>query len=335
MACSTRALKLMRSVGFDTMPSNCVPSGLAARMVSVSNESMPPMLNENDVLPFLIGPSIEYLVAARLLGRLLGRERVARVQRLVAEGGGGVVAPVAVARPGADVDAREAGLVVLGGIRIEAEADLGDLRLRRQPAAREAVDAHDGAGAGHVRQLLGHLLLVVGQGVDLVLRQRRREVVGDVLVGLVARDLDLLDVAGDREQHVAVLPPAAADVDVGDLRGLEADGLDLDRRTCREAGWRGSPRPGRWRSWSWPRRPTGRSSARRTPWRRRWRRRSDRGPGHGCCRRSDPASPAAPPRPAAAAAACGSASCAATLSRRCSWKGRRRRAAAGTRNGSS
>ena len=60
MACSTRALKLMRSVGFETTPSNCVPSGLAARMVSVSNESMPPMLNENDVLPFLIGPSIEY-----------------------------------------------------------------------------------------------------------------------------------------------------------------------------------------------------------------------------------------------------------------------------------
>ena len=60
MACSTRALRLMRSVGFDTTPSNCVPSGLAARMVSVSNESMPPMLSENDVLPFLIGPSIEY-----------------------------------------------------------------------------------------------------------------------------------------------------------------------------------------------------------------------------------------------------------------------------------
>ncbi len=60
MACSTRALKLMRSVFGETTPSNAVPSTLVVRMVSVSNESMPPMLNENDVLPFLIGPSIEY-----------------------------------------------------------------------------------------------------------------------------------------------------------------------------------------------------------------------------------------------------------------------------------
>ena len=138
------------------------------------------------------------LVAARLLGRLVGRERVARVERLVAERQAGVVAPLAVARAGADVDAREAGFVVLGRVGIEAEADLGDLRLRRQAAAREAVDPQHRAGAGHLLQLLGHLVFVVGQRVDLVRRQRRREVVADVLVGLVAGDFDLLDVAGDR-----------------------------------------------------------------------------------------------------------------------------------------
>src|SRR5205085_2621795 len=71
-------------------------------------------------------------------------------------------------------------------------------------------------------------VFVVGQGVDLLRAQRRREVVGDVLVGLVAGDLDLFDVAGDREDGVALLLPAAADVDLGDLRRLEADRLDLD-----------------------------------------------------------------------------------------------------------
>ena len=126
---------------------------------------------------------------------------------------------------------------------IEAEANLGDLRLRRQAAAREAVDPQHGAGPGHLLQLLGHLVLVVGQGVDLVLRQRRREVVADVLVGLVAGDLDLLDVAGDRQLDVAPLLPAAADVDVGDLRRLEADRLDLDDVLAgREAArWLASP----------------------------------------------------------------------------------------------
>ena len=117
--------------------------------------------------------------------------------------------------------------MVLGGIRIEAEADLGDLRLRRQPAAREAVDAQHGAGPGHLLELRGHFVFVVGQGVDLVLGERRREVVGDVLVGLVARDLHLLDVAGDRELDFAALLAAAADGDVGNLLGLEADRLDL------------------------------------------------------------------------------------------------------------
>ena len=67
--------------------------------------------------------------------------------------------------------------MVLGGEGVAAEADLLNLILRRQPPAAEAVDEDLRAGPGHLRQLLGHLVGVVGERVDLLLRQGGREAV--------------------------------------------------------------------------------------------------------------------------------------------------------------
>ena len=75
-------------------------------------------------------------------------------------------------------------IVVLGGVGVPAEADLLDLVLRRQAAAAEAVDEDLGARAGHLRELVGHLVGIVREGVDLVLRQRLREAVVAPLGGI-------------------------------------------------------------------------------------------------------------------------------------------------------
>ena len=74
------------------------------------------------------------------------RERVARAHRAVAQ-------PVVEARsnrPDAglrdDLDEERVGAVVLGGELVARDANRLDLRLRRQPPAFEAVDAHHRAG---------------------------------------------------------------------------------------------------------------------------------------------------------------------------------------------
>ena len=154
------------------------------------------------------------------------RFRVARVERVVAERERHRVAPLAVARPGANVDARESALVILGGERIEAEADFRDLRLRRQAAALEAVDAEHRARAGHLLEHLRHFVGVVRQLIDLFLRELRGERVVERLLGLVARDVDLLDERRDGERHLLV-GVAAADVLLEVLR-VESDRFDVD-----------------------------------------------------------------------------------------------------------
>src|SRR5690606_5704136 len=97
-----------------------------------------------------------------------GRQRVARVPLVVAEGEAQVVPDGAVAGLGDDLDPRAARLVVLGREGVEAEADLPDLRLRRQLPALEAVHADDGAGPGHLLEHLREFLGIVGQRGDVL-----------------------------------------------------------------------------------------------------------------------------------------------------------------------
>ena len=140
-------------------------------------------------MPFTIGPWL--LTCTRLTcsgGRTVGKG-VARVQRLVAEPEGDAAAPGAHARLGDHLDAHHAGVVVLGGVRVGAEADLLDLVLRRQPAAAEPVDEDLRARTGHLRELLGHLVGIVRERVDLLLRQRGGEAVVAPLGGVGLGDL--------------------------------------------------------------------------------------------------------------------------------------------------
>ena len=166
-------------------------------------------------------------VAPHLLGALLGRKRVGRVQRLVAEPEVGVPAPAAEARLGDHLDPHHAGLVVLGRERIGVEADLLDLILRRQPAAAEAVDEDLRARPGHARELLGHLVRIVGQRVDLVLGERLREAVVAAIGGaLILHDHRLFDGGQRQPQRGPVLAAPH-----GERRGQRTeafgDGLDL------------------------------------------------------------------------------------------------------------
>ena len=89
------------------------------------------------------------------------------------------VADAAAHRPDArlrdDVDEEPAGVVVLGRERVARDVDRLDLRLRRQPPRLRSCRREDGVGAGHVLELLAHLVRIVRQRVDLLARQRAAE----------------------------------------------------------------------------------------------------------------------------------------------------------------
>ena len=130
--------------------------------------------------------------------------------------------------------------MVLGRERVGVEADLLNLILRRQAAAAEAVDEDLRAGSGHAHQLLGHLVRIVGQRIDLVLRQRLREAVVAAIGGALILDDDgLLDRRQGQAQRGAVL--AAAHVErrrdrteaVG--RGLHLVGAGIEVLEDRDA----------------------------------------------------------------------------------------------------
>ena len=70
------------------------------------------------------------------------------------------------------------------------EADLLNLILRRQAAAAEAVDEDLRARTGHAHQLLGHLVRIVRQRIDLILRERLREAVVAAIGGALILDDD-------------------------------------------------------------------------------------------------------------------------------------------------
>ena len=102
--------------------------------------------------------------------------------------------------------------MVLGRERVAVEANLLDLVLRRQAAAAEAVDEDLRAGPGHLRQLLGHLVGIVGERVDFV----GREGLGEAVVAAIVRGLvghgDLLRDGDDQRRRRGVV--AAPDVDL-------------------------------------------------------------------------------------------------------------------------
>ena len=124
---------------------------------------------------------------------------------------------------------------------IARDADRSDLRLGRQRAALEAVDADDGARAGHVLQLLLQRRRIVRQRFDLIARQRRAErsalrIGGRLLLVLLDghRGFEL------RDRSIADLPVlAAANADILQRARLESRKLGLDRVAARrQAGER-------------------------------------------------------------------------------------------------
>ena len=89
------------------------------------------------------------------------------------------------------------------------KADLLDLILRRQAPAAEAVNEDLRAGSRHARELVGHLVGIIGQRIDLVLREGLREAVVAPIGGALILDDDrLLDGGKSQPQRglVASLP---------------------------------------------------------------------------------------------------------------------------------
>src|SRR5204863_5269245 len=121
------------------------------------------------------GASHAELVIEILFGALDRNERTALAQRVVPKIEAGVVADRPLPGLRDDVDRYASRAVVLRGKLIARDADRSDLRLRRQGAALEAVDAEDRARSGHVLQLLPQRRGVVRQRLDRFTRQRRAE----------------------------------------------------------------------------------------------------------------------------------------------------------------
>ena len=102
-------------------------------------------------------------------------ERAAAAQAIVAHQQVREVAQRSDARLRDDLNRHPAGGVKLRRELIAGDADRSNHRLGRQRPALEAVDADDGAGPGHLLQLLLQHRRVVRQRVDLIARQRRPE----------------------------------------------------------------------------------------------------------------------------------------------------------------
>ena len=122
--------------------------------------------------------------AAELLGRLRARERVARVQHIVAQAEVGVAAPLREAGPRDDLHHHASRIVIVGREGIGPETDLADFVAVRQAAAAEAVHLEHRAGAaGHRLELRAQFVGVVRQLRDLVFFERRRQRVAAWVVG--------------------------------------------------------------------------------------------------------------------------------------------------------
>ncbi len=170
-------------------------------------------------------------VLLRLLGPLCRLESVPRVQRVVAEHEIQAAAHRPEARLRDDVDEDQAAAVVFRREHVAREADRSDLRLGRQAAAAEPVHADRGAGARHLLQHLFHLVGIVGQRVDLILREDRVE---PIVVGIgrhrrrIAADRYALVDLLNREPHLAPVL-AGANAHVRQDARLEPGKARLDR----------------------------------------------------------------------------------------------------------
>ncbi len=177
-------------------------------------------------------------VERRLLGPLrsfLLHERIARVQRVVAEREVHVALQRSGARLGMDVHHRHPAGVVLRREHAAGEADGSDLRLGREPAAAEAVDSDRAAGPGHLLEHPLHLLGIVRQRVDLFLREHVAEPIAVRIGGArrrIAADRDALVDLLDRERHLAPAVAGAHAV-LRNRRGVEARKRHLDRIASR------------------------------------------------------------------------------------------------------
>ena len=99
-------------------------------------------------------------------------------------------------------------------------ANLLNLRLRRQAAAAKAIDVNLRAGSGELRELIGHLVGIVRQRVDFVGGERLREPVVATLRRAFSLDIDRLLHARNRETHRGLV--VAAPDGQRPARGVEA-----------------------------------------------------------------------------------------------------------------
>jgi hypothetical protein len=110
-------------------------------------------------------------VLLRLLRSFLAGERIARVERAVTKREIQAAPQRAEARLRRDIDEHHPAAMVFRGEQVAREPDRANLRLGRQSPAAEAVDTNRCARPCHLLQHLFHFIRVVGQCVDLLLRQ--------------------------------------------------------------------------------------------------------------------------------------------------------------------
>jgi hypothetical protein len=159
------------------------------------------------------------------------RHRVPRIERIVAEPQVERRSPARGARLRRDVDHDEASLVRVGRVDVPAEADRLDLRLRRKPAAAEAVDPHHGTGSCELAERVFHLVRIFRQRGNLFRRKHRRErIASRIRTGLarIAPDDEIFRDALDGEAEFAARL-AAAHAHLLQFTALEPGRLRDDR----------------------------------------------------------------------------------------------------------
>ena len=148
----------------------------------------------------------------RLVGRLIGEERIAGVQGIVVEAGKELAAKLVHAGLGEDLDAAVAQTVVLGREGVGIDADLANGGFGRKAPAGKAVDVNlaavgAGRGPGEGLQVVLQLVRIVRQGVEIGALQHQR---AGVAVGIhldmrvVVADGHLLALRGHAQLNIDV-----------------------------------------------------------------------------------------------------------------------------------
>ncbi len=163
----------------------------------------------------------------RVVGRLGGNEGIAGIETGVVDLSEEIGVPGVSAGLGEDLNAAEADLIVLRGEGILVHADFADGGFGGKAAAGESVDvelgANVGIGAGNGLELLGELVGIVGEGVEVgALHDDGIAIFVGAGVELVGIDDDLLLLHFEREGERDVLRLAGLDGDVLQARGTES-----------------------------------------------------------------------------------------------------------------